>query len=267
MRQSLEVVPFAGGVGAEVQRLDLAGDIADGEVEILREALVRRLVLVFRGQRLTPRRQAAFARLFGPIERHGFVTGMPDCADVIEIRKEPTHTQNFGGAWHSDNSYLERPPLGAVLHAIETPAEGGDTLWADQHAAYENLPPELSAVADTLQAEHRSDAVFQDMANGLGQSATVHPLVRTHPESGRRSLFFSGACTTGVVGWSHEASRAFLESLADAAVRHDAIYRHSWRAGDVVLWDNRATMHKALNDYSGERRVVRRVSIAGDRPY
>lgn len=267
MRQIPAVVPLAGGVGAEVQRLDLAGDIAADNVEILRGALVRHLVLVFRGQGLTPERQAAFGRLFGPIERHGFVTGMPNCADVIEIRKEPEHMQNFGGAWHSDNSYLERPPLGAVLHAIETPARGGDTLWADQYAAYENLPPEVAAVADTLHAEHRSDAVFQCMGTDSGHAAAVHPLVRTHPESGRRSLFHSGACTTSVVGWPPEASRALLETLYSAAVGHGAIYRHKWRAGDVVLWDNRATIHKAMNDYSGERRIMRRVSIAGDRPY
>jgi taurine dioxygenase len=267
---SCEVVaiPFDSALAAEVRGVDLARELDEEVVTRVRAALLRHLVLVFRNQKITPSQQAAFARRFGTLQRHDYFAGLPEEPAVLEIRKEPGQSEGFGASWHSDNSYLPNPPLGAVLHAIALPATGGDTLWSNQILAFEALPEPLRARVETLRAVHRADAAF-GVRRRLGQhglaptSEVVHPLVRTHPESGHRALFHSGVCTARLEGCTLDASRALLDDLLRRATHPDLVYRHRWKPHDVVFWDNRCTLHLAMNDYPGQCRVVHRVSIEG----
>jgi taurine dioxygenase len=253
--------------------------VPDGEIiAMIRQALLQHLVVVIRDQPLSPAQLVRFARRFGALQRHGYIEGLQEQPEVIEIRKEPAHTQNFGGSWHADNTFLQQPPLGSVLCAVEVPARGGDTLWANQQAAYDALPRELHERIGSLWAVHSAAPAFGVMrplaaaarcgadARHARPAEVIHPLVRTHPESGRRSLFHGGDCTLRLDGHDVGQSAALLQQILEHATAEQFVYRHRWRAGDVVFWDNRCTMHRALNDYPGERRIVRRVSIAGDTP-
>jgi taurine dioxygenase len=254
-------------IGAELCGVDLSYDLDSATIEEIRSALLQHLVLIFRDQDLSPAQQAAFARRFGVLQRHSHVRGLAEQPEIIEIRKEPEHVQNFGGVWHSDNSYLPCPPLGAILHAIEIPDAGGDTVWADQYAAYSALPEEMKRQIASLVAVHSPAPAFGVMQRlDHDPDEIEHPLVRTHPETNRKALFHSGPCTIGLKDWPTADSTPLLKHLISHATQEQFTYRHRWRKGDVVFWDNRCTMHIAMNDYDGSRRIVRRVSIGGDEP-
>ncbi len=272
-------IPTGQALGAEIRGVDLAGELEAATVARIRSALLEHRVLIFRDQDLTPAQQVRFASRFGALQRHGYVRGLPGQPDVVELRKEPDHVQNFGGEWHSDNSYLRNPPLGAILYALELPSQGGDTLWANQHAAYDSLPQTALAEIGALRAVHRPEPAFGtmrrldretgDLTDAMPDAAAevLHPLVRTHPETRQKSLFHSGACTARLQGRTLSDSKPFLDRLMAHATQERFTYRHRWREHDVVFWDNRCTMHLALNDYAGQRRVVHRVSIEGDVPF
>lgn len=274
----LRVVPTGAALGAEIHGVNLSADLDGTIIDAIRCALLEHLLLIFRAQELTPLTQARFARRFGALQRHGFLDGLNEQPEVLAICKEPQHLQNFGGCWHTDNSYLRNPPLGAILYAIQVPTCGGDTLWANQQAAYLALPKCVKSGIDALHAVHSAEPAFgslrllPDVANQreqeLRDTATdvVHPLVRMHPESHRKSLFHSGLCTVRLAGRTIQESKPLLDQLLTHATQEHFNYRHRWRAHDVLFWDNRCTMHCALNDYPNELRIVHRVSIAGDRP-
>lgn len=273
----IAVIPTGKKLGAEVRGIDLAEDLDGTTIAGIRSAFLEHLVLIFRNQKLSPAQQTNFARRFGVLQRHSHMRGIEEQPEIIEIRKEPAHVQNFGGVWHSDNSYLPSPPLGSVLYAIEIPDEGGDTVWANQYAAYQTLPPEMKRQIASLRAVHSPIPAFGVMQRldtevavgtaGYAPRETEHPLVRTHPETKRKALFHSGACTTRLENCTIADSKRLLDRLMSHATQEQITYRHRWRTNDVVFWDNRCTIHVAMNDYDGRRRIVRRVSIEGDEPF
>jgi taurine dioxygenase len=205
---------------------------------------------------------------------------MADYPEIVEIRKEPDDVRNFGGAWHSDVTYIEEPPLGSILYAKEVPDYGGDTLWANQYLAYETLSPGMRALLDTMIVMHTPAKIYglysQDWSKDTAMDShpdekaeyeTEHPLIRTHPETGRKSLFISGLFTPRFKDMTEEESKPLIDFLMGQATREEFTCRYRWRKNDIAFWDNRATLHYALNDYSGQRRVMRRVTINGDRPF
>lgn len=286
IRQEFDVRPFAGAaLGAEVLGLDLSQPLATADLARLHRAHLDHHVLVFRDQRITPAQQVAFSRRFGPLQIHVLrqfqLAGTPEVLIVSNIREngEPIGLGDAGHLWHSDLSYKETPSLGSMLHAQELPAEGGDTLFANQHTAWESLPDELQREVENLQAEHWYLARYEDLRarNPWRPKLTQaqidevkpvrHPVVRTHPETGRRALFVSEHFTTRIVGVSEGRSRELLAALFDHGTRAEHIYRHQWKPHDMVFWDNRSLMHLAAGCPDHLRRKLYRTTIEGDVPF
>ena len=274
MSQSLQIRRVAGALGAEISGVDLAQDLPDATVAAIRQALLDHQVVFFRDQALTPAQQVAFGARFGPLNIHPYVAGMADHPEVMEVVKEPEDRINFGGGWHSDMSFLERPAIGSILYAIETPEFGGDTLFASQVAAFEALSPGLKATLEGLSAVHSAAREYSSQghsaqkrksmaiaeADGLA-GEYVHPMVLTHPESGRKALYVNPAFTLKIEGWKTSESKALLDYLFQHCGYEGFTCRVNWRPGSVAFWDNRSVWHFALNDYSGQRRHMRRVTV------
>ncbi len=269
----MEVSPLSGGLGAEV----LGADVRRSEdFEVIHEAFVQHSVIVLRDQDCTPEEHLAFARRFGPVNVNRFfqpVEGYPEIATVL---KEKDQKQAIGEGWHTDHSYDEMPAMGSILRAIEVPPFGGDTLFVSMAAAYEALSPTLRSFLDGLTAVHSSRHVFgasvQDseasVSGRLGNARAAtqdarHPLVITHPLSGRRGLYVNPVFTTHIEELASEESDAILAMLYEHCKQPEFHCRLRWRVGDIAIWDNRATWHKAINDYHGHRRLMHRVTVAG----
>lgn len=278
MNEAFAVERLTPAIGAEVTGLDLAHPIPGETLAELRAVWLQRKVLVFPGQKLSPDAQLAFARQFGDVDKYPFLTGIEGHPLVAPILKLPEETVNFGGLWHSDTMYLEEPTAGAVLHALELPPLGGDTLFANMAVAWQELPDTLkepveglrvvcsSAKADVSRTRaHR----LRDMADASSPAefTAVHPAVRTHPETGEKILYVNQAHVVCFAGWSEEDSEPLLRTIYDHQRRPEYQCRIRWRVGDVVMWDNRASHHYPVNDYNGHRRLLHRVSLKGDRPY
>ncbi len=281
----LEVKRQAGALGAEIGGVDLAGELGNAAFDAILEAFHEHAVLVFRGQDLSPEAQVAFSRRFGPAIAHvleGF--RLTDNPEVFLISNEvedgkPKGAIYAGQYWHSDLSYSDRPALGSMLHAREVPGAGGDTMFASMEAAYRALSPTMREILSGLSAvhdyAHAYETVFSKLPNRPPMTEkerarvppVTHPIVRTHPETGRRSLFINPGFTRHIVGLLEEESAALLDFLFGHATRPEFIYRHQWQAGDVVLWDNRSTMHRAVADYDmTEVRHMHRTTIGESRP-
>lgn len=271
---------MAGSIGAEVAGLDLASPVDSDVRAALRAAWLEHLVLVVRDQPLSLDRFVDFARLFGDPVEYPFVPGLEGHPEVIEIAKLPDETVNFGGIWHSDTTYLDQPPMATTLIAREIPPYGGDTLFANQYAAFDALSPAMqemlmplrgvssSSLADVSKTreDRRRDAASVGYDAPTEDFEAVHPVVRTHPETGRRSLFVNVAHTARFDGMTEEESRPLLQFLFAHQVRPEFTCRVRWAVGTLVLWDNRCAMHNPINDYHGHRRVMNRITLAGDRP-
>lgn len=277
---TITVRPLAPALGAEVLDIDLAAPLDNRTVDAIHRAFLDHQVLFFHDQTLTPEDHKAFARRFGELDTHPYAGHLPGHSEIVEVLKEESDTWNFGGVWHTDVSFLEAPPLGSVLYAREVPDVGGDTLWANMYLAYEALSPGMRRMLDELTCIHSPNGVFgagkegpkgqtTSMAIGASPDDAVeveHPLVRTHPQTGRKGLFGGGGYLVRFKDMTVEESRPLMDFLWRHATREEFSCRFRWRAGDVALWDNRCTMHYALNDYHGHRRLMHRVSIRGDRP-
>lgn len=271
------VHPVAPTIGAEIDGVDLAAPMGDELRAELHRALLEWKVLFFRDQDITRGQQRAFAARWGDLEQHPFYKHVvpdesPADADVVTLAKSES-SPGVENEWHQDITWHERPSFGAVLRAVEVPAVGGDTLWADGAAAYDDLPETLRAEIDPLMAVHDWRYSF-----GLGMDSAVvaelaprfppveHPVVRVHPETGRRTLFVNAIFTQHIVGRDAAASDTLLERLFAQFRRPEHQCRFRWSAGSVAFWDNRAAAHYAASDYHPQRRVMDRISIAGDRP-
>lgn len=278
--ETIQATPIAGALGAEITGVSLADDLSDETIAAIRAALLEHLVVFFRDQELTPEKQIAFARRFGALEEHDFVKGLPDHPEIIRVLREADETSmNFGGAWHSDVTHQERPAMGSVLYALDVPAHGGDTLFANQYLAYETLSPGLRRMLDGLTAIHtargpfgpdgRSTTNWRNMQVETNEKALEemeHPVVRTHPETGRKCLFVNRTFTVRFKDMTERESQPLLEFLFEHASQESFTCRFHWTPGAIAFWDNRAVLHYALNDYSGHRREMHRVAISGDRP-
>ncbi len=277
MSNTIRIKRVAGALGAEISGIDLGADLSEASVRALRQALLDHQVIFFRDQDLTPAAQVALGRRFGPLNIHPFVAGMKDHPEVMEIIKEPADKVNFGGGWHSDMSFLETPSIGSILYAVEVPEHGGDTLFASQYAAYEALSPGLKRTLEGMRAIHSASREY----GAGGQSSTqresmrvaeadgyvgefAHPVVKTHPETGRKALYVNPAFTLKFEGWSTRESKPLLDFLFQHARFEAFTCRFRWEKGSVAFWDNRAVWHFALNDYPGQRRHMRRVTVDAD---
>ncbi len=275
---TLDVQPVSGALGAEVRGVDLRS-LDDGTVAALRAAFNEHQVLFFHDQQLSVEDQLAFGRCFGELGTHPFVAANPQHPEVLDIVTEPDDRVNFGGGWHSDVTFLDEPDLGSILYAVDVPATGGDTLFASQAEAFEALSPTMQHLLDGLVGVHsaglqyggggfsqRSRAMVTTGAATAAASRVEHPVVRTHPETGRRSLYVNQAFTIGIKGMSREESKALLGFLFEHATAEPFTCRFRWRPGSVAMWDNRSVQHYAVHDYRGQRRVMRRITVRGDRP-
>jgi taurine dioxygenase len=285
-RQSFAIHPFPGApLGAEVIGLDLSLPLATADLARLHRAHLDHHVLVFRDQHITPAQQVAFSRHFGALQIHVLRNfQLPEQPEVLVISNiqqdgKPVGLGDAGHFWHSDLSYKETPSLGSMLHAQELPAEGGDTLFANQHAAWDALPDDLKREVEGLQAEHWYLARYDELRQRnpyrpqLTQAQidevkpVSHPVVRTHPETGRRALFVSEHFTTRILGVSEQRSRELLDLLFDYGTRAEHVYRHQWQPHDMVFWDNRSLMHLAAGCPDHLRRKLYRTTIEGDVPF
>lgn len=273
----ITVTPISGALGAEIDGVDIGRGVDAATIAELRAALLDHLVIFFRDQQLTSDSFLAFARAFGQPCEYPLLPGMPDFPMITEIVKHEAETSNFGGIWHADTTYLDHPPMGTLLHAIEVPPFGGDTMWANQYMAYEALSDGMRAMLDGLIGISTSDKADvsktrEDMIRNAGDSpprtslSAEHPVVRTHPETGRKGLFVNVAHTARFKGMTEEESAPILDFLYRHQVRPEFTCRFRWRKGSLAFWDNRATQHNPINDYHGYRRVMRRITLAGDKP-
>jgi taurine dioxygenase len=275
--KSISVAPAAGAIGAEISGIDLSQELSDDSVAAIRQALLDHLVVFFREQELTPRQIMAFARRFGEPVTYPFVKGLDDFPEITPILKRESDRSNFGGLWHSDTTYQEVPPMGTILYGIEIPPYGGDTEFANQYLAYETLSAPLRGFLDGLKAVNVSgkgatqktrDEMMKQAPSGLkgDELSARHPVVRTHPETGRRALYVNGAHTLHFDGMTEEESAPILEFLFRHQVKAEFTCRFRWAKGSVAFWDNRCTQHNPINDYHGFRRLMHRVTLAGTVP-
>ena len=279
----IDLRPMAGALGADIYDIDLARPLDDATFAAVERAFHDYLVLFFHDQKLTPEQHVAFSRRFGPLTRSPYIKHMDEHPDIIAVLKEADerNISTFGNAWHSDFSFLEEPPLGSVLYAREVPSHGGDTLFANMYLAYDALSEGMRRMLDPLNAMHAGRPYG---VNGLPKDLKVsrsigiarddpeanreipHPVVRVHPKTGRKALFVNSIYTTRFEGMTEAESRPLLQFLYRHAIRPEFTCRLRWHTGDLAMWDNRCAMHYAINDYDGQRRLMHRTTIRGERP-
>jgi len=250
---AVEMRKLTGSIAAEVSGVDL-NNVDDATFQTIRSAILEYGVLVFRDQDLTPESHKAFGMRFGPLHTHPAAPGPEGHPEILLLRnagKDQTITE----VWHSDVTCEKCPPSLSILRALELPDYGGDTIWANQYLAYDRLSQGLRRMVEGMRAVHAA----------FGLEAT-HPVVRTHPESGRKALFVNAGFTRHFEDMSPAESQPFLRLLIEAATTPDLCYRHQWKVGDVVMWDNRGVMHYGVHDYANQPRVMHRVTVQGDEP-
>ncbi len=272
-----EVRPVSGSVGAEILGIDLSDEPGHNVVSALRQAWLEHGVVFFRDQDLPPAKFLAFARRFGDAVEYPFIKGIEGFPEIIPVVKLEHEKHNFGGVWHSDTAYLETPPMATMLIAREVPPYGGDTLFASGYHAYEALSGGMKKMLDGLVAINssakadvsrtREDRVRDSArADARKEYISEHPVVRTHPETGRKALYINVAHTLRFRDMTEEESAPLLDYLYRHQIRPEFTCRFNWRAGSMAFWDNRCVLHNPVNDYHGFRRVMHRVTLAGDRP-
>ena len=273
----ISVTPMTPAIGAVINEVDASEDLPTSAVNEIRQAFLKHQVIFMRKQTLSPKQLVSFAEKFGEIGYYPFVEGMEGHPEVTEVIKKEDETINFGGLWHTDTSYLETPPLGSVLYALRVPEVGGDTLFANMYLAYDSLSVGMKKLITPLRginsAEKADAAVTRTnrMAERPRDAETIttvssHPLVRTHPETGKKALYCSRAHTIQIEGMTVEESTPILDYLYQQQQREEFSCRFHWEPGSLAFWDNRAAQHNALNDYHGFRRVMHRVTLQGEKP-
>ncbi len=259
-------------IGGEVTGVDLGKDLSDAVIKEIHAALVDFKVLFFRDQQIDVAQQAAFAGRFGELETHPFLPSNTEHPQVIHFAKDEK-VRGYENIWHSDVSWREVPSFGSVLHALEVPAVGGDTIWCDMEAAYTGLPDDIKERIADLRAVHDFAQSFgallspEDLEKRKKEfPSTAHPIVRTNPDSGRKCIYVNSIFTSHIEGVSAEESDALLGFLYNQSKTPEYHCRFRWTKGAVAFWDNRSTQHYANSDYWPQRRTMERVTVIGDRP-
>jgi len=269
---AIEVRPLSGAIGAEIHGIDLAREVSDETIAGIRRAWLEHAVIFFRDQQLTPAQFLGFAQRFGRPVEYPFLKGLPGFPHITPVVKLEHETVNFGGVWHSDTTYLEEPPMGTMLLAREVPPVGGDTLFANQYLAYETLSPGMRKLLDGLVAvssstkadvtRSREDRVKADGRDDARKEyAAEHPVVRTHPETGRKALYVNAGHTVRFKEMSEAESAPLLEYLYRHQIMPELTCRFAWKIGSIAFWDNRSAQHYPINDYHGHRRVMHRITL------
>lgn len=275
--QYFDIQPVAGRIGAEIVSVDLSANLSNDIISDIRKTLVQYKVIFFRNQQLDANGQVAFARRFGEVTTaHPTVPSFPEHPEVLDLNYGRTAAR--ANNWHTDVTFVDRPPLGSILRTLVIPPAGGDTIWANTIAAYQDLPIHLRNLADQLWAVHSNAYDYAEAAVDLSEETkayrnvftstvyeTLHPVVRVHPESGERGLFIGGFVRQ-IKGLSTTESDDILRLLQSYVNRPENTVRWRWQVGDVAFWDNRATQHYAIADYGNQPRHVQRVTIVGDTP-
>jgi taurine dioxygenase len=277
MRNSrIEVRPIAGAIGAEIHNVDVSADLDEGTVGDIRQALLDHCVIFFRDQKLDVARHKVFTRRFGEIFIHPNYKGTQADPEIIVITREPGDKKIVGEDWHADTTMMPEPPMGAILYAIEVPPYGGDTLFANQYLAYETLSDGMKKMLSGMRALHSDRMVAGPQANKNAFRATkvredaewretvsAHPVVVTHPETGRKLLYVNASYTVGFEGMTEAESKPLLGYLLEHGHRPEFTCRFRWETGSIAFWDNRVCKHLAIHDAGPFRRVMRRTQIAG----
>ena len=271
----IEAKRIAGALGAEIHGVDLSRLLSKSDFDQIKRLWLEHLVIFFRDQELNEKQYMAFATQFGEPVEYPMVEGLTGYPKIIEVRKLEHERVVFGGVWHSDTAYLERPPMASMLLAREVPPVGGDTLFANMYLAYESLSPGLQRLLAGLKAVNSSgkadasrtrEDALKHSGKKAGDFVAEHPVVRTHPETGRKALYVNSGHTLRFAEWSEEESAPLLEYLFKIQTRPEFTCRFSWQPGSIALWDNRCAQHNPVNDYHGHRRVMHRITLAGDVP-
>jgi len=283
LTNTVEVQPIAGALGAEIHGVDVT-DMSDDEFADVHEAWLDHCVIFFRDQTMTPAQQVTLARRFGEIHYHPFIQGLDEQPEVIEIIKREEDKRNFGGTWHTDQAFSPKPAMATILYAKQTPSAGGDTMFANMYLAYETLSDAMKKMIADLRVVNLGDrskaaggpSRTERTREAMGamrpkdpdadiETDAEHPLVRTHPETGRKGLYLSSH-SVRFAGMTDQESAPLLNFLKAHATQPGLTCRFRWNVGSLAIWDNRCTQHIALNDYQGQRRVMHRITVAGDRP-
>jgi len=269
--------PISPSLGSLVSGIDIAAPLLDSQIEELRAVWLERQIIVIRSQNLSSESFLNFAKRIGQPSVYPFLNGLEGFPEITPILKKETETVNFGGIWHSDTTYQPCPPMATMLYAIDLPPVGGDTLFANQVQAYDTLSDGLKKTLSKLKIvclpdkakvmatrKHRVDEQGRDTSkdNLVG----IHPVIRTHPETGKKALYVNQAHSCHFQGWSMAESDGLLNFLYAHQIREEFQCRHVWQKGDVAIWDNRCTLHYPVNDYYGHRRLLHRITLKGDKP-
>ena len=276
MAISINVLP---GVGAEILGVDIAGGLASSELETIKQTFSQHGLVFFRNQKISEADHIDLAEVFGDINVNRFFAANPEYPQIAMVSKEPDQIANIGGGWHTDHSYDQEPALGSILVARELPPSGGDTWFTSMYKAYDSLSDGLKETLEGLSAVHSAKHVFGPQGDyeatgsasgrignagaALEMEDPIHPVVISHPLSGRKALYVNAGFTLRFDGWTDEESAPLLAYLYGRAIADENITRFKWENGSVAFWDNRATWHFAQNDYPGQRRVMHRVTIEG----
>ena len=272
---SIQVKPISGGVGVALDNVNIAAGVSDADLATMKEVFFQHGLVFLHGQDMTPEQHIEFAERWGDINVNRFFPKVEGFEKIANVVKEKDQKMNIGGGWHTDHSYDQIPALGSILLARETPPIGGDTLFACMYKAYESLSDGMKEMLNGLNAVHSSRHVFGDQsayadsmddrlsnAEAATQDA-IHPVVITHPQSGRKALYVNPGFTLHFEGWSMEESKPLLDYLYTQATLMEHTTRFKWDVGSIAFWDNRCTWHYALNDYQGERREMHRITLEG----
>ena len=274
---SIEVRPVAGALGAEIHGIDLADSLSDEQFNTVHRAFLDHQVIFFRDQALDPDSHKEVGRRFGDLNIHGYYESLPGHPEILPVLKEPEATGNIGGVWHSDVTYLPAPALGSILYALEVPPAGGDRCSpasiapivlsdGNEEMLQASRNPQFGHIHEQARRDARKSIRTTKLTEVDETIESSHPVVRTHPETGRKCLFVNGAFTRRIDGWTVEESRPLLDYLYRHAALPEFTCRFRWQQGSIAFWDNRCTQHYALNDYQGYRRAMHRVTLEGDRP-
>lgn len=283
--QTIEVKPLAGNIGAEILGADLANLTQESFAEI-HHAFLEHMALIIRDQDLSVKDQSNFVERFGPLIHDPFIKAPEGSPELLIIEKKENERYTYGDGWHSDSTFMAKPPLASFLYAKEIPPVGGDTLFSNQYLAYETLSPGLKAVLDDLVAVHSASGMRQIIADGKYKddrtmklrvdewdemekaidAQVEDPVVRTHPETGRKALYATRSYLKHFKGWTPEESKPLIDFLFDHSIRPEFTCRIRWEVGSFAMWDNRCALHKPVTDYQGHRRIMYRMMAEGDRP-